>query len=97
MYIECLSCISNAIDVFVTSLNEIIEKELRSVIEKQVERINDYLNFLDQRIQAKTKDIDYLKTKITKKNQKHVSSRYEISIFGSDRVEVWICHFQEQY
>jgi flagellar biosynthesis chaperone FliJ len=55
-------------------LNELIDKEMKTVIDNQVERINDYLNFLDQRIQAKNKDIKFLSEKIVKKKQKHVSN-----------------------
>jgi flagellar biosynthesis chaperone FliJ len=58
----------------VVGLNELIDKELKTVIDNQVERINDYLNFLDQRIQAKNKDIKFLSEKIVKKKQKHVSN-----------------------
>jgi hypothetical protein len=73
-FIKCLALISNAIDRLAVGLNELIDKEMKTVIDNQVERINDYLNFLDQRIQAKNKDIKFLSEKIVKKKQKHTDA-----------------------
>lgn len=56
----------------VVNLNELIDKEMKAVIDNQLERIQDYLTFLDLRIQAKNKDIKFLSEKIAKKKQKHV-------------------------
>lgn len=63
----------------VVNLNELIDKEMKAVIDNQLERIQDYLTFLDLRIQAKNKDIKFLSEKIAKKKQKHVITIYRQS------------------
>jgi hypothetical protein len=65
---------TSTIDKIVSTMNTIINEQLRTLREKQINQIAEYMKFLEKRIQAKEKDQEYYNIQLAKNKEKHVST-----------------------